>query len=434
MGFKVKFKDKDKLNPKWKIIIFYIFLIFISNLFVLLFFLGNNLMLSFHDVDRRDNGNTFIAYSTIGELISHVPRQENQIPVEVNHSSHKIIEVNTYGEIVWEYIGVAYPHEIEELPNGNILIADTGYDRVIEINYTTKKIIWEWKPEYLNWTLVNPKWNQSHYYNNKITYDWSHLNDVDFKQYSTYNACLISIRNFDLVIELNYTAEIITPNNPTNIIWYYGDYNNHSLLFEQHNPDYLANGNIIIADSRNNRIIEINKTTKEVVWKYDSGLYWARDADEKGENILITDSANSRVIEISKNTKEIIWNFHLDLIIPYEADYLDNGNILISNGITGVSYEVNRNKEIVWRYGVSFEKSIIYMNFIFILSFQSIIIFILIGGIKSRKSSKLGKIIRLIIIGIIIFSMINIIIGFWTYNNTLGDILFYIVRDIFGAI
>jgi len=51
-----------------------------------------------------------------------------------------------------------------------------------------------------------------------------------------------------------------------------GDYGNHSILQRQHNPDYLSSGNIIIADSENNRIIQVNYTTKNVEWIYQGGL------------------------------------------------------------------------------------------------------------------------------------------------------------------
>ena len=39
------------------------------------------------------------------------------------------------------------------------------------------------------------------------------------------------------------------------ITWYFGFPGNHSLLNHQHNADYLDNGNIIVADSENQRII-----------------------------------------------------------------------------------------------------------------------------------------------------------------------------------
>ncbi|MFX1252795.1 MAG: aryl-sulfate sulfotransferase [Promethearchaeota archaeon] len=343
-------------------------LVIVSN--ATLFFLLSNfgLMQHPHGVDRKANGNTLISTLSSGEFLNFFFAVKSGINASVtpNNAEHKIFEVDQNGNTIWEFTGLSFPHEVLELPNGHLLIADTGYDRVIEINYPNKDIVWEWKPELINWTKVNPSWGSDHYYNSKIAFDWTHLNDVDFKQYETWNACLVSIRNFDLVVEINYTAEKIgSPNNPNNIVWFYGEYNNKELLNRQHNPDYLSNGNIIIADSGNNRIIEVNYTTRERVWQYEGGLDWPRDATElPNGNILITDSENNRIFEVNKVSKETIWTFKGELTLPYEAEILENGNILVSSSLNGIVYEINKDGIVVWRYGISYIKSVIYLNFI----------------------------------------------------------------------
>lgn len=123
------------------------------------------------DVDRLPNGNTLIA---------------------IADSSQGVIEVNPSGTIVWQYTGVvAYsatrlksgyilitdsrlqgggaravdyngtliwnyafgdlrdaalslPRDAQLLSNGNVLVADYGKDRVLEIDPTTNTIVWEW--------------------------------------------------------------------------------------------------------------------------------------------------------------------------------------------------------------------------------------------------------------------------------------------------
>ncbi|GAH38294.1 unnamed protein product, partial [marine sediment metagenome] len=148
------------------------------------------------------------------------------------------------------------------------------------------------------------------------------------------------------------------------------------MVSRQHNPDYLNNGNIIIADSLRDRIVEINRTTKQIVLQYDEGLRWPRDADEIGPNrLLITDCFNNRVIEINKTSKEIIWQFDKNIVIPYEADLLENGNILISGDYAGVVLEVNRDGKIVWKYGKSIIKSAFYLNasFLALMSINGIL-------------------------------------------------------------
>jgi len=227
------------------------------------------------------------------------------------------------------------------------------------------------------------------------------------------------MRNFDMIVEVNYTAEKNGPsNNPDNIIWYYGDYGNHSLLQRQHNPDYLSNGNIIIADSENNRIIEVNYTTKNVEWIYQGGLDWPRDADEMPNgNILITDSLNSRVIEINKESKEIVWQYKGDLINPYEADLLENGNVLIGNGIGGVVYEINSNGVIVWRYGLSYLKSVVYLNCIISILMRAVFLFFTYTKIRTENIVRGKNIKNFVIVGTLISYITISIIILLTYTS-----------------
>lgn len=414
-------------NRKSKITIFAGFFIFSLSANLILFFLfsSNNMMPTYLDVDRKSNGNTFICTFSFHEVLNYPNRIRNQIPVPVNSTEHRIFEIDQYGNIVWEFIGLAQPHEVEYLPNGHILVADCGYDRLIEIDYPNKNIIWEWKPELINWTKVNPKWNETHYYNNPTTFDWTHLNDVDFKNYSSWSALLISIRNFDMIVEINYTAERFGPNNnPDNIVWYYGDYGNHSLLHRQHNPDYLSDGNIIVSDSENNRIIKLNYTTKEVYWSYQGGLNWPRDADELPDgNILITDSLNSRVFEIDADSKQIVWSFQGDLINPYEADRLDNGNVLIGNGIGGVAYEINRDGIEVWRFGISYLKSLIYLNCILALIIETFAVLTIANDIRARKLNRTEKILKCISIGLLGFLIIVAFVFWFFYTNIINMVI-----------
>jgi len=329
-----------------------------------------------HDADRKENGNTLICTTTFGEMFVHIGRTDDQKPLEEGDELHKLLEVDVSGNVIWEIDELGIPHEVLELPNGHLLIADTSKDRIIEINYPNKDIVWSWEPKLINWTQVNPDWDSNHYYNNPITYDFTHMNDVEIKNYGNWDACLISIRNFDLVVEVNYTAEIIgNSNSPDNIVWWYGDYGDFSLLNKQHNPDYLANGNIIVADSQNNRIIEVSKSTKEIVWTYDEGLKWPRDADELEDNrLLITDCFNNQIIEIDRDSKEILWKYSKNMIIPYEADLLENGNVLISGDYGGKVLEVDRDGKIVWQYGKSAVRAGFHLNatLLFLICLNSI--------------------------------------------------------------
>ena len=401
-----------------KIIVFSTFILvtFVSNLVLFLYFYNTNWMPTYLDVDRRPNGNTFISAFSFREVIYYGARMKNRIPVPENSPEHYIFEIDKEGNTVWKFDGLAHPHEIEYLPNGHILVADTGFDRVIEIDYPNKNIVYEWKPELINWTQVNPKWDSSHYYNQPFAFDWTHLNDVDFKNYSTWSALLISIRNFDLIVEVNYTAEQISPNDPSNIVWYFGDYGNHSLLNHQHNPDYLSDGNIIVSDSENNRILKVNYTTKEIYWIYQGGLNWPRDADElENGNILITDSMNGRIIEVDEDSKAIVWEFRGDLLNPYEADRLENGNTLVGNGLGGVVYEINHDGIEVWRYGHSYLKIMIYLNCILAVIIESTAVIFILQSTRHRDLPHKKKVKRYVAVGFLATLIAIAVIFFFFY-------------------
>ncbi|MFX0057752.1 MAG: aryl-sulfate sulfotransferase [Candidatus Hodarchaeota archaeon] len=429
------------MSLKFKIkLIFYLALI-ISNIVIISVFLNLNLIQTHHDVDRRSNGNTFVCLSPFFDLIADqitVARNPGVIGppslVEPNDPQHRVIEVDPKGQIVWEVTGLAFPHEVLELPNGHILIADTFFDRLIEIDYPNKNIVWSWEPAQINWTEVNPSWGADHYYNIPLAYDWTHLNHVDYKNYSTWEAVLISIRNFDLIVEVNYTAEKIGPsNNPSNINRFWGDHGNHTLLNHQHNPDYTATGDIIVSDSESNRIIEIDYETKTILWEYDIGLSWPRDADElPNGNILITDTFNNRIIEVDKITKQIVWKYRNDVVVPYEADQLSNGNILIGNGYGGVVYEINRQGFLVWRFGFSFFKSWGYANFINLMIIVFISLVFKFQKVKTEDLTRKKKYVNIIIMGIYI--AILIFFGYLTifYNDLVAWISSMIIRATFN--
>jgi len=128
-------------------------------------------------------------------------------------------------------------------------------------------------------------------------------------------------------------------------------------------------------------------------------------------NILITDSLNNRVIKINKESKEIVWQYKGNLINPYEADLLENGNVLIGNGIGGVVYEINPNGVIVWRYGLFYLKSVVYLNCIISILMGAVFLFFTYTKIRTKNIVRGKNIKNFVIVGTLIsFITISIII------------------------
>ena len=232
----------------------------------------------------------------------------------------RIREINvTSNSIVWEisYVDgmpLDFTHDadwlgVDQFGQDIYLIADTGNDRVVEF-FRNGTVIW-------SWYVIN------HYsYGNPSSWDWSHLNDVDRLH---DGSTMISLKNFNKVVIVNTTAT-------GEVIWEYGEYGDPFMLDGPHNPEYTPKGTILIADSGNCRIIEVNMTTKEVIWDYsptgDKFLGWPRDADLlPNGNMLICDSSwigggQNRIWEINTTTKEVVW--YLDTAgANYDAERLD---------------------------------------------------------------------------------------------------------------
>jgi hypothetical protein len=125
----------------------------------------------------------------------------------------------------------------------------------------------------------------------------------------------------------------------------------------------LQNYNLLIADEGNNRVIEVNLATKEIVWSYGSPTGGsplnapAFASRLPNGNTLITDSNNNRILEVSKS-KEVVWQYYTNTRAgsvaqpnPTRAVRLKNGNTLISDQFNHQVIEVNSDGDIVWSFG-----------------------------------------------------------------------------------
>ena len=237
----------------------------------------------------------------------------------------RILILNPAGSLVWEYsAGLNFPHDAELDPSGErLLIADTGNDRVIEVEMRSGRVLWDSKGISLS--------------------DGSSLHYPNDADYLPDGRILITDRDNHRVLVVDREGKVR---------WQFGETGvpggDHRHLRRPHNADALANGNVVIADSGNNRVIEVSPAG-EIVWEFSGGLSWPRDADRLGNgNTLITDSKNHRVIEITLEG-QVIWEF-TDLALPYEADRLEDGNTLIADSEGRRVVEVSPGGEVVWSY------------------------------------------------------------------------------------
>jgi hypothetical protein len=279
----------------------------------------------FYDVDPLPNGNLLAVNTARGKTFVYELDPETK-------------------ERVWtETLPITDTHDVDLINENELLIGnlrnssgDTSDERIYIYNRTTDRVTWEWEFEehYPPDTDVGVS----------NTDDWSHVNDVDEIAPGKF---LVSPRNFDQVIVVDRETKEITMR--------LGADGNHTILDEQHNPTYLESENgtptILVADSENDRVVEYARLdgSWERIWTVGTDqLNWPRDADRlPNGNTLIVDTLNQRVIEVTPRG-EIVWEQFAPWA-PYDAERLAYGDeaggpTIRDLGVSG-SYELSGGAE-----------------------------------------------------------------------------------------
>lgn len=266
----------------------------------------------FYDADPLENGN-ILAVNTIREG---------------GHGKTLIYELDPdTKERVWQRkFNITDTHDADLINGDQLLVAnmrqwdganETSNDRLFIYNLTTDTIEWEWH-------------FRDHYPSSMdggMKPDWTHVNDVDKVDDGLYMA---SPRNFDQVIFVNRSTGAIVDR--------LGEDNNNTILKQQHNPAYLESEagepTVLVGDSENNRVVEyrcrgqtsLGGCDWELVWEVGTDqLNWPRDANRlPNGNTLITDSRNHRVIEVSPDGS-IVWEAYIPWA-PFSAERTVYGN------------------------------------------------------------------------------------------------------------
>ena len=201
-------------------------------------------------------------------------------------------------------------HDADRINDTHVAVADIYLDRVFVANVSADRIVWSW-----NASDAFPTDSGGPH-----PTDWTHINDVEVLPDGRF---MVSVRNHDQVV-------FIEPGTGLQEDWTLGADDDHDVLYEQHNPDFIpeADGGpaVIVADSENSRVQEFQRTDdgwqRTWVWS-DVRMQWARDADRlPNGHTLVADSNGDRVFEVDESG-EIVWS--VDVGFPYEAERLGTG-------------------------------------------------------------------------------------------------------------
>lgn len=289
---------------------------------------------SYFDVTMLDNGTVLAGFMDDG-YTSCAPYDP-----PCTHTGFRKLDPQANDPVVFEYgFPVWTPsnsetHDVERLPSGEFLVTDMEYERIYTVD-RSGTITWQWDASTFYDAPPDPR-----------TVDWLHINDVDALGNDRY---LVSVRNANQILVVERGKGVVDVINRDRsdanddactyrhqLYDYNGDGNvrcgDPTLLDHQHNPQWLTKNAILVADSGNDRVVELHRNGTDgkwfVAWGIDTanGLQfkWPRDADRLANgNTLITDSRNKRVVEVTKNGS-VVWSTTFEYI-PYEADRLPEG-------------------------------------------------------------------------------------------------------------
>ena len=151
---------------------------------------------------------------------------------------------------------------------------------------------------------------------------------------------------------------VLRINRKGKILWTYG-FEMGQILSRPSALQVLPHS-LILADTNNNRIMEVSYLDKDLVHTLngpaDSPLNhprWAHKTEQG--NFLIADQRNQRIIELTAKN-EIVWEFKNDVVLqsPQSVVPLDDGSILVSDAMLNRVVQIDRAGEIQWYYGKAF--------------------------------------------------------------------------------
>lgn len=221
------------------------------------------------------------------------------------------------------------PHNADRTLGGTYLIADTQNSRVVEVG-KNELVTWEYTGE-----LIEP----------------------------------MRVRSVgsDEVLIVDGAGKVILVNKESKETqWSYGLGRNFKLKKRENlnNPQdalVLENGHILIADTGNGRLLEVN-SAGNVVWSTDDKRFKmelnlpSSIQELPDKHLLITDMGDNRVIEVDRKGN-IYWEYSPDpaspegLDVPTVSLRLPNGNTLIVDSINYRILEVIKSGKVIWQFG-----------------------------------------------------------------------------------
>lgn len=154
-------------------------------------------------------------------------------------------------------------------------------------------------------------------------------------------------------------GRVIEVNEAGEVLWQF------SGLDEPTRAKDLKDGRILVVDAGGSQVLLVDKDQQVPVWSYGKG--GKRHGKKSGElnnpqdavlldngQVLIADTGNGRLLQVNTNGK-VVWDsssqggFNLDL--PVSISIVGNGNYLVTDAGLNRVFELNKQGKVVWSYG-----------------------------------------------------------------------------------
>lgn len=241
----------------------------------------------------------------------------------------RVLEVDSWHNVTMDYKtkGAGMARFVRQ--TGNVLVADTEGDKVVE--YTSNGAI-------------------SKKYDAKVALLFGGLEAPRGLSRTSSGNILVADSSNNRIVELDASD---------NKVWEY-----KTRLASPSYVERLSNGNTLVTDTGNNRVVEIDRSGN-VVWGCGNGTSGVLNHPTfatrlPNGNTLITDAGNNRVMEVTSNNM-YVWmceytfdenNEQLNLSHPGSAVRLANGNTLIADTGNDRVIEINSEYQLQWNMPV----------------------------------------------------------------------------------
>ncbi len=263
-----------------------------------------------------------------------------------DRGNNRLIEVAANKKIVWEFPVsgslepgqfFAGPDDAFFTPGGKTIIAnEEQFHQVVEIDYATKKIIWSFG----EWGVAGS--------------DDKHFNvPDDAYRLPDGRTVVADIRNCRIAI-ISLDKRMVGQIGKT------GQCKNENGYLNKPNGDTpLPNGNLLITEIGGHRVSEIDLRGDVIRSLVLPNIFYPSDAQltRAGNILVVAYEKPGRIVEIDWNG-QIVWEYFPrsvseQLDRPSLAIELPNGNIAFNDDFNHRVVVINRAGKILWQYGVT---------------------------------------------------------------------------------